>query len=118
MTASAEESLDDLTQGWIPQDEELTERMDENPDFVSYNPRWRLYPVRFTEASFEANQTFFMGVDSASEEKCQIRAKCNILSEIVILKRGGKMASESETQGLLEATEKTLTPLGLLLFSL
>lgn len=47
-----------LVQFRIPHDEELTARMDENLDFVSYNPRWRLYLVRFTEASFGANQVF------------------------------------------------------------
>jgi hypothetical protein len=47
-----------LVQFRIPHDEELTARMDENLDFVSYNPRWRLYLVRFTEASFDANQPF------------------------------------------------------------
>jgi len=58
MTLSTEESLYGLTLDWIPHDEELAARMDENPDFVSYNPSWRLYPVRFTEASFDDNQTF------------------------------------------------------------
>jgi len=47
-----------LVQFRIPHDEELTSRMDEHLDFVSYNPRWRLYLVRFTEASYSANQEF------------------------------------------------------------
>jgi hypothetical protein len=47
-----------LVQFRIPHDEDLTARIDENLDFVSYNPRWRLYLVRFTESSFDANQTF------------------------------------------------------------
>ena len=42
----------------ISHDEELTARMEENLDFVSYNPRWRQYIIRFTEASFRGNQGF------------------------------------------------------------
>jgi len=46
-----------LVQFRIPHDEELTARIDENLDFVSYNTRWRQYIIRFTEASFRENQT-------------------------------------------------------------
>jgi hypothetical protein len=42
----------------IPQDDELTSRVDENLDFVSYNSRWRQYLVRFTEQSFKENKGF------------------------------------------------------------
>ena len=42
----------------IPHDEELTARMEENLDFVSYKPRWRRYIIRFTERSFRENQAF------------------------------------------------------------
>jgi hypothetical protein len=42
----------------IPHDEELTARMEENLDFVSYNPRWRQYIIRFNEASFSENKSF------------------------------------------------------------
>jgi hypothetical protein len=45
-----------LVQFRIPHDEELTARIDENLDFVSYNTRWRQYIIRFTEASFRENQ--------------------------------------------------------------
>lgn len=45
-----------LVQFRIPHDEELTARIDENLDFVSYNTRWRQYIIRFTEASFRGNQ--------------------------------------------------------------
>jgi hypothetical protein len=42
----------------IPHDEGLTARMEENLDFVSYNPRWRQYIIRFNEASFRENKSF------------------------------------------------------------
>jgi hypothetical protein len=42
----------------IPHDEELTARMEENLDFVSYNPRWRQYIIRFNESSFRENKSF------------------------------------------------------------
>lgn len=40
----------------IPQDDELTARIEENLDLVTYNTRWRRYIIRFTESSFQANQ--------------------------------------------------------------
>jgi hypothetical protein len=42
----------------IPQDDELTARIEEQLDLVSYNSRWRRYIIRFTESSFEANLVF------------------------------------------------------------
>jgi hypothetical protein len=42
----------------IPQDDELTARIEEQLDLVSYSTRWRRYIIRFTESSFGANHDF------------------------------------------------------------
>ena len=42
----------------IPHDEEITARMEESLDFVSYKARWGRYIIRFTEGSFRENKPF------------------------------------------------------------
>lgn len=42
----------------IPHSEELQNRVEEALDFVSFNSRWGLWLVRFTERDFDANKDF------------------------------------------------------------
>lgn len=42
----------------IPRDEELTSRIEENLDFISYDLGWGLYQVRLTDADFNQNREF------------------------------------------------------------
>jgi hypothetical protein len=42
----------------IPRDEELTQRIEENLDFISYDLGWQLYQVRLTDSDFSQNKDF------------------------------------------------------------
>ena len=42
----------------IPRDEELTSRIEENLDFISYDIGWGLYQVRLTKSDLNNNREF------------------------------------------------------------
>lgn len=44
----------------IPRDDELTQRIEENLDFISYDIGWQLYQVRLTDADLAQNREFLM----------------------------------------------------------
>lgn len=44
----------------IPREDELTQRIEENLDFISYDIGWQLYQVRLTDADFVQNKDFLM----------------------------------------------------------